>query len=82
LTGVTLDEVMAMRTTDAMGWGAIASGLDLKLGNVVSGVKSEAKVATGSSRADGKPAKIEVAAATTSTTPTAAGSAGSDTGTK
>lgn len=82
LTGVTLDEVMAMRTTDAMGWGAIASGLDLKLGNVVSGVKSEAKVATGSSRADGKPAKIEVAAATMSTTPTAAGSTGSDAGTK
>jgi hypothetical protein len=67
LTGVTLDEVMAMRTTDAMGWGAIASGLDLKLGKVVSGVKSEAKVATGASRADGKPAKIEVAAATTTT---------------
>lgn len=81
LTGVTLDEIMAMRTTDAMGWGAIASGLDLKLGNVVSGVKSEAKVATGSSRADGKPAKIEVATATTGstgsgTTPAAAGSAG------
>jgi hypothetical protein len=67
LTGVTLDEIMVMRTTDAMGWGAIASGLDLKLGKVVSGVKSEAKVATGASRADGKPAKIEVAAATTTT---------------
>ena len=79
LTGVTLDEVMAMRTTDAMGWGAIASGLDLKLGNVVSGVKSEAKVAMGSSRADGKPAKIEVAVVSTtgsSETPAAAGSAG------
>ena len=79
LTGVTLDEVMAMRTTDTMGWGAIASGLDLKLGNVVSGVKNEAKVATGSSRADGKPAKIEVAAVSTtgsSETPAAAGSAG------
>jgi hypothetical protein len=81
LTGVTLDEVMAMRTTDAMGWGAIASGLDLKLGNVVSGVKNEAKVATGSSRADGKPAKIEVAAVTP---PAAAGTAGTsgDTGSK
>ena len=79
LTGVTLDEVMAMRTTDAMGWGSIASGLDLKLGNVVSGVKSEAKVAMGASRADGKPAKIEVAAATTTgstETPAAAGSGG------
>lgn len=68
LTGVTVDEIMTMRTSDAMGWGAIASGLDLKLGNVVSGVKSEAKVATGSSKADGKPAKIEVATATTGST--------------
>jgi len=79
LTGVTLDEVMAMRTTDAMGWGAIASGLDLKLGNVVSGVKSEAKVAMGASRADGKPAKIEVAAVTTtgsSSTPASPGTSG------
>jgi hypothetical protein len=72
LTGVTVDEIMIMRTADAMGWGAIASGLDLKLGNVVSGVKSQAKVATGASRADGKPAKIAVAEApstTGSTTP-------------
>ena len=68
LTGVTVDEIMTMRTTDAMGWGAIASGLDLKLGNVVSGVKSEAKVATGASRADGKPAKIAVAEMAPSTT--------------
>ncbi|HEU4941609.1 MAG TPA: hypothetical protein VFT97_08330 [Candidatus Eisenbacteria bacterium] len=61
LTGVTVDEILVMRTTDAMGWGGIASGLDLKLGSVVSGVKSEAKVAMGGSRADGKPAKIAVA---------------------
>jgi hypothetical protein len=68
LTGVTVDEILMMRTTDAMGWGGIASGLDLKLGNVVSGVKSEAKVATGASRADGKPAKIAVAEAAPSST--------------
>lgn len=61
LTGVTIDEVMTMRTTDAMGWGQIAGGLDLKLGSVVSAMKSESKVAGGSSRADGKPAKIAVA---------------------
>lgn len=68
LTGVTVDEIMLMRTTDAMGWGAIASGLDLKLGNVVSGVKSQGKVATGASRADGKPAKIAVAEVAPNTT--------------
>lgn len=68
LTGVTVDEILIMRTTDAMGWGGIASGLDLKLGNVVSGVKSEAKVATGASRADGKPAKISVAEVAPSST--------------
>jgi len=80
LTGVTMDEIMAMRTTDAMGWGAIASGLDLKLGNVVSGVKSEAKVAMGSSRADGKPAKIEVATVTTGSTGSSATPPASGTG--
>jgi hypothetical protein len=68
LTGVTVDEILIMRTTDAMGWGGIASGLDLKLGSVVSGVKSEAKVATGASRADGKPAKISVAEVAPSST--------------
>lgn len=76
LTGVTVDEIMIMRTTDAMGWGGIASGLDLKLGNVVSGVKSEAKVATGTSRADGKPAKIAVA----EVAPTSTGSSSSSGG--
>jgi hypothetical protein len=79
LTGVTVDEIMLMRTTDAMGWGAIASGLDLKLGNVVSGIKSQGKVATGASRADGKPAKIAVAEVAPSTTgsSTPSGGAGS-----
>ena len=76
LTGVTVDEILIMRTTDAMGWGGIASGLDLKLGNVVSGVKSEAKVATGASRADGKPAKIAVAEAAPSSTGSSSSSGG------
>jgi len=76
LTGVTVDEILMMRTTDAMGWGGIASGLDLKLGNVVSGVKSEAKVATGASRADGKPAKIAVAEAAPSSTGSSSSSGG------
>jgi hypothetical protein len=73
LTGVTVDEILMMRTTDAMGWGGIASGLDLKLGNVVSGVKSEAKVAMGGSRADGKPAKIAVAEAAPSSSSSSGG---------
>ena len=76
LTGVTVDEILIMRTTDAMGWGGIASGLDLKLGNVVSGVKSEAKVATGASRADGKPAKISVAEVVPSSTGSSSSSGG------
>ena len=76
LTGVTVDEIMMMRTTDAMGWGAIASGLDLKLGNVVVASKAQGKVATGASRADGKPAKIAVAEAP-STTGSSTGGTGS-----
>ena len=65
LTGVTVDEIFAMRATDGMGWGQIANGLDLKLGSVVSAMKSQGKVATGAARADGKPAKIATAPATT-----------------
>jgi hypothetical protein len=65
LTGVTVDEIFVMHSTDAMGWGQIANGLDLKLGSVVSAMKSQGKVATGAARADGKPAKIATAQAAT-----------------
>lgn len=56
-TAITLDQLFQMRT-DGMGWGQIANGLDLRLGEVVSAVKSEGNVATGHTKADGKVATI------------------------
>jgi len=55
---VTLDQLFQMRNTDGMGWGQIAHGLGLKLGSVVSAVKSEGSVATGKSKGDGKVATM------------------------
>jgi len=57
-TDVTIDQLFGMRTTDHLGWGQIANGMGLKLGNVVSAVKSEGKVATGQSTGDGKVATM------------------------
>ena len=57
-TNVTIDQLFQMRTTDNLGWGQIANGMGLKLGNVVSAVKSEGKVATGQSKGDGKVATM------------------------
>jgi hypothetical protein len=54
---VTLDQIFQMRT-DGMGWGQIANGLGLRMGEVVSAVASEGRVATGQSKPDGKVATI------------------------
>ncbi len=43
---------------DGMGWGQIAHGLDLRLGDVVSAVRSESRVADGTAKGNGKPALI------------------------
>jgi hypothetical protein len=43
---------------DGMGWGQISAGLGLNLGQTVSAVRSEGRVAMGSIKADGKVAAI------------------------
>lgn len=62
-TAVTMDQMFSMRK-DGMGWGQIAQGLNLRLGEVVSAVMSEGAVAQGTAKADGKTAMIHSAAAT------------------
>ena len=61
-TAVTMDQLFAMRK-DGMGWGQIAQGLDLRLGEAVSAVMSEGRVARGTVKADGKTAVIHSGAA-------------------
>jgi len=56
-TTVTMDQLFALRK-DGMGWGQIAQGMNLRLGEVVSAVMSESKVAQGTAKADGKVAMI------------------------
>jgi hypothetical protein len=52
-TAVTAADLLAMHQ-DGMGWGEIAAGLGLNLGEVVSAVQTEGKVADGTVKADGK----------------------------
>lgn len=52
-TSVTAAELTSMQQ-GGMGWGQIAAGLGLNLGEVVSAVQSEGKVASGTLKADGK----------------------------
>ena len=59
---VTLDQLFEMRR-NGLGWGQIGHGLDLRLGGIVSAVKAEGRVALGVAKADGRPAKIQSAAA-------------------
>ena len=53
----TISDLFALRS-QGMGWGVIAAGLDLKLGDVVPAVKGEQRVAAGLEKGDGKPAMI------------------------
>jgi hypothetical protein len=55
-TTMTMDQIFALRKD--MGWGQIAQGMNLRLGEVVSAVMSEGKVAQGTMKADGKTAMI------------------------
>ncbi len=55
-TPVTLQQLFDMRTS-GMGWGQIAHGMGLKLGEVVSAVQSEGRVATGRSKPAPRSAK-------------------------
>ncbi len=63
-TTVTMDQLFSLRK-DGMGWGQIAHGMNLRLGEVVSAVMSEGKVAQGMGKADGKVAMIHSGAAST-----------------
>lgn len=54
---VTVRQLVEMHA-DGMGWGQVAAGLGLKLGEVVSAVNSEGRVAQGELRADGKVALV------------------------
>ncbi len=57
---ITVADLYDMRS-QGMGWGAIAAGLGLKLGEVVPAVKSEGRVAMGLEKGDGKAATIAAA---------------------
>jgi len=74
-TDITLDQVFQMRTSDGLSWGQIAHGFDLRLGDVVSGVKREGAVATGHAKGDGKVATMR-GVSPTHTSTHAHGSAG------
>src|SRR5436190_16728096 len=52
-TTATVADLLTMHQ-DGMGWGEIAAGLGLNLGEAVSAVQSEGKVAAGTVKADGK----------------------------
>jgi hypothetical protein len=56
-TPVTLQQLFDMRNS-GMGWGQIANGMGLKLGEVISASKAEASVANGHTKPDGKVATI------------------------
>ena len=51
-------EQLFMLQREGLGWGQIAHGLNLKLGEVTAAVKSESNIAVGLAKADGKPAAI------------------------
>src|SRR5437867_11585576 len=54
---VTADQLITLHK-DGMGWGQIAAGLGLRLGEVVSAVNAESHVASGQAKADGKVAVV------------------------
>lgn len=55
-TDLTVAELVAMR--EEMGWGQIAAGLGMKLGDVVSAVRAESRAVNGETTADGRVATI------------------------
>ena len=56
-TSTTVASLLSMHQ-GGMGWGQIAAGMGLNLGEVISAVKAEGKVAGGEAKADGKVAVI------------------------
>lgn len=56
-TQLTMEQLYSLHRS-GFGWGQIAHGLNLRLGEVTAAVRSEGKVATGLTKADGKAAMI------------------------
>jgi len=56
-TAITMTQIFALHN-EGMGWGQIAQGMNLRLGEVTSAVRSEGNVAQGLAKADGKIAMI------------------------
>ena len=56
-TAVTAEQLFSLQH-EGLGWGQIAHGLNLRLGEVAAAMKSEGNVAAGRAKADGKPAMI------------------------
>jgi hypothetical protein len=56
-TVVTAENLLQLREEGA-GWGQIAAGLGLRLGDAVSAIRAESRVATGLAKADGRVATI------------------------
>jgi len=82
-TAVTADQLFTLKH-EGMGWGQIAHGLNLRIGELTTAVKSEYNVAAGRAKADGRAAMIHSgtnAAASTKTDvhagPASAGAASS-----
>ncbi len=65
-TPVTVAALFDMRK-DGMGWGQIAQGLNLKMGEVASAAAKEGKIAQGTAKSTGKVAMIHSASAHAST---------------
>jgi hypothetical protein len=61
-TSLTTEQLLDLHQ-EGMGWGQIAAGLGLKLGDVVSAVNTESRVAMGDTQADGRVAVIHGAGA-------------------
>jgi hypothetical protein len=70
-TPLTTEHLYSLHRS-GFGWGQIAYGLNLRLGEVTAAVKSEGGVATGLTKADGKAAMIHSGARVGATTKTSA----------
>jgi hypothetical protein len=70
---LTTGDLYAMRS-QGLGWGQIAHGLGLELGQVVRAAQAEGRVATGVSKPDGRMVRIEAAGAHSTKSGHAAGS--------
>jgi len=66
---VTVEQLFVLQR-EGLGWGQIAHGLNLKLGEVTAAVRSEGNVAAGLAKADGKTAAIRSGTQVASSTKT------------